>query len=106
MVRGVTAPPDLTRLVERLAAQMERAGARHPVAAAVAIACRGRAGVELPAFAQSLGLDPALVSACEAGDVPFGDLPAALVAEHAGLDLLALADLDRSCEDERKAGGG
>ena len=85
---------DVTRLVERLAARLARSGARHPVAAAVAIACRGNAGVDPAAFAERLGLAVSTVIACEAGAVPFDDLPAALVADRDGLDLLALADLD------------
>lgn len=95
MARGVSSTTtDVTRLVERLAAQLARSHARHPVAAAVAIACRGNAGLDPAEFAERLGLPVSTVVACEAGAVPFDELPAALVADHDGLDLLALADLD------------
>lgn len=103
MVRGVTAASDLTRLVERLAARLRADGVRHPVAAALALACRGRTGLDIAPFAASVGLDPDVVAACEAGEVAFGELPAALVAEHDDLDLLALADLDCSGEAPPKA---
>jgi hypothetical protein len=93
MVRSMTTTPDRTRLVERLAARFATAGVAHPVAAAVAVACRGNTGLELDEFARSVGLDPDIVQACEAGDVAFGDLPATLVEHHEGLDLFALADL-------------
>src|SRR5690606_17182764 len=85
---------DVTRLVERLAARLTSSRVRHPVAAAVAIACRGNAGVDQAVFAARLGVDVGTIAACEAGDVAFDDLPAELVADHDGLDLLALADLD------------
>ena len=85
---------DVTRLVERLAARLARSHAPHPVAAAVAIACRGNAGLDTADFANRLGLAVSTVVACEAGAVPFDELPAELVADHDGLDLLALADLD------------
>jgi hypothetical protein len=103
MVRGVTAPPDLTRLVERLAARLADEGARHPVAAAVAIACRGRSGLDRAPFAASIGIDTDIVTACERGDVAFADLPAPLVADHEGLDLLALADLDAAGAADHRA---
>jgi hypothetical protein len=103
MVRGMTAPPDLTRLCEKVAHELATRGVAQPVAAAVAIACRGRSGLEPAAFAASIGVDVAVVDACEAGRVAFGDLPAALVADHTGLDLFALADLEATMRG--RAGG-
>jgi hypothetical protein len=99
----MTAAVDTTRLVERLAAQMATGAVRHPVAAALAIACRGTASMDVADFATSVGLDVPTVAACEAGDVAFGDLPARLVADHDGLDLLALADLDAWYASRRSA---
>ncbi|HEX7096596.1 MAG TPA: hypothetical protein VF183_11980, partial [Acidimicrobiales bacterium] len=77
-------------------------GARHPVAAAVAIACRGNTGLEREAFAASIGVDVAMVDACETGAVPFEELPDA-ITEHGGLDLFALADLDATYAAGRNA---
>ena len=94
MAGGLSTAVDVTRLVERLADRLAGSGARHPVAAAVAIACRGNSGRDQDAFARWVGVPSALVAACEAGRVAFGELPDDLVAHHAGLDLLALADLD------------
>jgi hypothetical protein len=97
----MTVDVDCTRLVERLAAQFARGPMRHPVAAAVAIACRGNAAVGLRDFALAVDVDVPTVAACEAGDVAFGDLPAPLVSAHEGLDLLALADLDAAYASRR-----
>jgi hypothetical protein len=99
----MTTDVDCTRLVERLAAHFATGSMRHPVAAAVAIACRGNAALDLRDFAIAVGVDVPSVAACEAGDVAFGDLPAPLVADHEGLDLLALADLDASYTSRRNA---
>jgi hypothetical protein len=104
MVRSMTTSPDRTRLVERLAAQYAASGVTHPVAAAVAVACRGNASLELEAFARERGLDVAQVRACEAGEVAFGELPAALVEDHDGLDLLTLADLAATYASRRNVG--
>ena len=49
----MTAGVDCTRLVERLAAQYADAAMWHPVAAAVAIACRGHTSLDLVAFART-----------------------------------------------------
>jgi hypothetical protein len=97
----MSADVDCTRLVERLAAQFATGATWHPVAAAVAIACRGNASLDLVPFARTVGLDVPTVAACEAGEVAFGDLPAPLVASHEGLDLLALADLDATYASRR-----
>ena len=94
---------DTTRLVERLAAQFATSAMHHPVAAAVAIACRGNASLDVREFAIAVGVDVPTVAECEAGNVAFGDLPAPLVAGHEGLDLLALADLDAAYASRRNA---
>lgn len=94
MAGSVMNAVDVTRLVERLAQHLHRSGATHPVAAAVSIACRGSTGRDIDAFAAWVGLPRSVVMACEAGDIAFADLPAEVVAEHGGLDLLGLADLD------------
>ena len=94
MAGGLTTAVDVTRLVERLADRLARRGAPHPVAAAVAMACRGNTGRDLASFAAWLDVPRSLVVACEEGDVAFADLPDALLAHHDGIDLLALADLD------------
>ena len=94
MAGSLSTAVDVTRLVERLADRLARSGASHPVAAAVAMACRGNTGRDLDSFARWVGVSRSQVAACEAGDVAFGDLPDEVVAHHAGLDLLALADLD------------
>jgi hypothetical protein len=104
MVRSVTTTPDRTRLVERLAAQFAARGVAHPVAAAVAVACRGNSGLDVDDFARERALEVAVVRACEAGAVAFGDLPASLVEDHEGLDLLALADLAASYASGRNVG--
>lgn len=102
--RPATPPPmpDLTRLCERVAADLRREGVAHPVAAAVALAARGVAGLERDAWAARLGLDVEVVAACEEGRVAFGDLPAPIgaAAHDAGVDLVVLAALAR-----RWAGG-
>jgi hypothetical protein len=107
MARRVTLPPvstlDVTRLVERLAGRLARAGSAHPVAAAVAIACRGNAALDVEQFARVVAVEPDVVRACEDGRVAFGDLPAMLVEGHDGLDLLALADLDAQIPARRSA---
>jgi hypothetical protein len=97
MAGGVTTAVDVTRLVERLAHRLAASGARHPVAAAVAIACRGNTARDLDSFASWVGLPHPLLMACEAGEVAFADLPDAVLTHHEGLDLLALADLDLDC---------
>jgi hypothetical protein len=79
----VVAPPtawttDLTRLCERLAERLAAEGARYPEAGAVALAVRGRAGVDRPTFADDLGLDPDELRRVERGEVPFDEFPAAI----------------------------
>lgn len=87
---------DATAACERLARRLERSGAVHPVAGAMALAARGHIGVARQEFADLVGLDVAYLGAVEDGRVPFGRLPTEIdwvLAEIDGLDLLALADL-------------
>jgi len=69
---------DLTRLCERLAERLAADGARYPVDAAVALAVRGRAGVDRRSFADDLGLDPDELGRMERGEVPFERFPPAI----------------------------
>lgn len=92
-------PSDLTRVCERLARQLHRRGATHPVAAAVALAARGHRGLGTAEFAAAVGLSADTVRCAEAGDIAWEDLPdvlGALVESMPSVDLLALADLDAS----------
>lgn len=108
--RPAAPPPmsDLTRLCERVAADLRAAGVAHPVAAAVALAARGVAGVERERWAARLGLELVEVVAAETGEVPFGELDPAIgaAAHEAGLDLVVLADLARRWSTEGGAPGG
>ncbi|MCB0995452.1 MAG: hypothetical protein KDB21_10195 [Acidimicrobiales bacterium] len=93
-----TAGVDATRLCERLALRFAAQGLAHPVAAAAAAAARGAHGLTIDNYAERLGLDPHLLRRIEAGELAWAHLPTVLGADlstHAGVDLLALADLDR-----------
>ncbi|MDZ7731838.1 MAG: hypothetical protein U5R31_00855 [Acidimicrobiia bacterium] len=84
---------DVTRFCERLAAGLEPERCAHPVAAAVALAVRGRRGVTADQFADQLGLDVAEIAAVEAGRVPLDELPVPLheaAIATVGLDLAEL----------------
>lgn len=90
---------DATAMCERLARRLQRAGASHPVAGAVATAARGHIGVSRQEFADLIGFDVAEIAVFEAGEVPFGCLPrefGRVLGQIEGLDLLALADAARS----------
>lgn len=90
---------DATAMCEHLALRLQRAGAPHPVAGAVALAARGHLGVTMHEFAEMVGLGVADLGAIEGGSVPFGCLPrelGAVLDDIEGLDLLALADAARS----------
>ena len=81
---------DLTALCERLAERLGAEGYAHPLAAAVALAVRGRQGVDADTFADELGIAPDELRRVESGLVPLHDFPGALLllADHtAGLDL-------------------
>jgi hypothetical protein len=66
---------DLTGLCERIATRLADAGARHPSVGAVALAVRGREGVDRHTFAGWLGLDHDQVHAAEQGELAFDELP-------------------------------
>ena len=94
---SVTWPSDLTGVCERLAMHLDRSGATHPVAAAVALAARGHHGLDLADFAAELGLPVEAVQRAEAGDIAWEELPdiiGHLLEAMANIDLLALADLE------------
>ena len=81
---------DLTALCERLAERLRTEGYPHPVAAAVALAVRGRQGVDAATFAVELGIPADALQRVESGLVPLRDFPGALLllADHTdGLDL-------------------
>ena len=102
-------PSDLTRVCERLARQLHRHGATHPVAAAVALAARGHLGLDVDEFADVVDLTVATVARAEAGDIAWEDLPdtlGSLVESMPSVDLLALADLDASYRDLGAAAEG
>ena len=85
---------DLTLCCERLAQRLHRAGAPHPLEAAVALAVRGVRGLSVEGFAVELGLDPDHLRTIEDGQLAFPDLPPSLLdaARHTqGLDLDRLA---------------
>ena len=70
---------DLTALCERLARRLRSEGAAHPEAAAVALAVRGAAELDLVTYAARLGINDDALAAIEAGRRPWSDVPAALV---------------------------
>ncbi len=90
---------DATAMCERLALRLERAGAAHPVAGAVALVARGHLGMARHEFADLVGIEVADVGASEDGRVPFGRLPREIgwvLDDIEGLDLLVLADAARA----------
>ena len=81
---------DLTALCERLAERLRTEGYHHPLAAAVALAVRGRQGVDADTFAVELGIGAEDLQRVESGLVPLREFPGALLllADHTdGLDL-------------------
>lgn len=84
---------DLTALCERLARRLRSGGAAHPEVAAVALAVRGRHGVDRAELAAILGLGDAQLAAVESGAIGWSEVPASLRAEAdrcAGLTLARL----------------
>ena len=69
----------MDELTRRMVARMASRGARHPEAAAIAVAARGRAAAGLAEYARTLGLETGELAAIEAGDVPVTELPAGLL---------------------------
>ncbi len=98
---------DATAMVERMAAQARRAGAEHPVAAAVAQAARVGQLCGPEAFARRTGIPAAVVAAAESGSVAFGRLARGYdpVVAELGVDLLSLADLERQWREPVGAQG-
>lgn len=70
---------DVTRFCGRLADRMAADDCRFPVVAAVALAVRGRDGLDRQAFATSLGIDVEQLEQAEGGMLPLEELPRALV---------------------------
>lgn len=99
VVTGSGFEVDVVAFVERLAERLRQDGAAHPVAAAVALAARGRRRSDPGAFAAAVGLDTALVRRAEAGEVPFGELPDELTEWLDPAQLLQLAELARGDGD-------
>ena len=89
-------PSDITPLCERIANRKARAGATHPVAAALAYCARAHTRMSPAAFAATVGLRQADVEALEAGDVAWEDVPDRVseIAAAPGVNFLALADLN------------
>lgn len=93
---GVTATgytTDVRTLTERIAIRLAQAGAEHPVAAAVAIAVRGRRGLSQADFATQLGIGVDELIALESGAVGLADLPAVL-REHVSVAGLCMSSAD------------
>jgi hypothetical protein len=86
-------PTDVTRFCFRLAERLAADHYRHPRAAAVALAVRGRRGVTAEVMARELGLPLDLLVAVEAGRVALADLPPELVAAAKTTDGLELGRL-------------
>ncbi len=96
-------PSDLTRVCERLADQLDRRGAAHPVAAAVALCARGQVALDQQQFAHRFDMPLDTVVAAEAGDVAWenlADIIGELLQLAPATDLLALADLDAQLSRE------
>lgn len=90
-------PSDLTRVCERLADQLARRGAAHPVAAAVALCARGQVALDQQQFAHRFDMPLDIVVAAETGDIAWENLPnivGELLQLAPATDLLALADLN------------
>ncbi len=89
-------PSDITPLCERIASRKARAGATHPVAAALAYCARAHSRLSSAAFADSVGLSESDIEAMESGDVAWEDVPDCVSAFAAmpGVNFLALADLN------------
>jgi hypothetical protein len=96
VVTGSGFEVDVVAFVERLAERLRQDGVAHPVAAAVALAARGRRRSDPDAFAGELGIEPGLVRRAEAGEVAFAELPDELTDWLDPVQLLQVAELARS----------
>lgn len=82
-----------TLLIQRLAEHLADDGAPHPVTGALALAVRGRSGVDRAAFAREVALSIETLTLVESGQLPLDDLPP-VISERIpllGVDLDALA---------------
>lgn len=95
LVTGSGFEVDVVAFVERLAERLREDGTPHPVAAAVALAARGRRRSAPEAFAGESGIEAGVVRRAEAGEVPFADLPDGLTDWLGPGQLLQLAELAR-----------
>ena len=96
---------DYTHTCQRLFDRYLAEGRTHPAAAVVATTARGEARCTVPDFAERYGLEVAEVEACEAGEVPFGDLPAVMgdiVEASNKVSMLWLAGLDRTVAEANR----
>ena len=79
-------------LCERLSERLAADGARHAAAAAMALAVRGIGGVDPATFADQIGISRDELARAEAGEVPFDELPSAILQSAAADPRL---DVDR-----------
>lgn len=70
------APADALR--QRMAQLLDLRGAAHPDVAAALLQARGRLGLDVPVFAERLGVDVDLVRRAEAGEIGVAQLPGPL----------------------------
>ena len=70
---------DLNLLCERLAQRLAADGAVHADAAALCIAVRGLRTTSARDFAAEVGVTPAELSRVETGEVPWAELPPAIL---------------------------
>lgn len=70
---------DPARLRARYAEHLRRAGAEHPHIGAAVAYLRGRTGTDPDTWAAALGIDTAVLSAAEAGQLAYDQLPDSLI---------------------------
>jgi len=108
MVHLVSSAPglasdDVMALCVRLARRLREQGAPYPVAAALALAVRGRRAQHPVDFARAVGIDSVLLARIEAGEVAIGDWPDALVGAARGTPGFPCEVLDEPSGDPRRA---
>ena len=74
----VRSPVPADRLRDRVADALELDGVAHPVVAAAVLEVRGRAGLDVEAFARRAGVDIDVVHGAEAGQLSREQLPGPL----------------------------